>query len=203
MEPSEIHRFFRVLGRALPRPAVAILTGAAAGSLLGNVRPSLDIDFAIYVERGPKGTWEDIAAAVERATQTTGISAQYSEDIERWGMITLGDYREKSLPYRRFGRVEVRLLHPAHWAIGKLGRYLEPDILDLQAVLKKRRVELEEALKLWGGALRASPRSSSLLHFRKHVEHFLRTHGRAIWGARFDSAEAIQTFHRHAGVEVE
>jgi len=42
-----INRFFKILSSNLEEKARVILTGAAAGNLLGDVRPSNDIDFAI------------------------------------------------------------------------------------------------------------------------------------------------------------
>lgn len=202
MGPEEIGRFFRVLAGHLEEPVVVILTGAAAGAAWGHVRASVDIDFAIEPRHEREGSWEQIEAAIQSATRATNIPAQYARDIERWGMISLADYRRHTLPYRRFGLVEVRLLRPDYWAIGKLNRWLEQDANDLVAVFRKERPPLAQTLQVWGKALRASPPSSTRFEFRRRVEHFLNSHGREIWGRRFDPASAIRTFHRHAGVSV-
>ena len=39
-----------------------------------------------------------------------------------------------------------------------------------------------------------------LLVFRRQVEHFFRTHGRAVWGRGFDAGSAIAAFHRAAQI---
>ena len=200
MNPRTINRFFRLLAKECDRRATIILTGAAAGSLWGHVRPSRDIDFGVeLVGRHPQG-WDAFQVAVERTIRQTGIDVNYAEDIDRWSSITLLDYRRHTLPYRRFGKLSVRLLDPAYWSIGKLGRYFDLDVHDLVAVLRRQRVPLLRLIRIWAKALRESPRSPALFQFRTHVEHFLRAHGRSIWGKRFDPDAAIRQFHRAAGV---
>ena len=194
MDPSQIDRFFETLAEQLHEPVRVILTGAAAGSLLGHVRPSLDVDFAIVATRRGPQAWTRIEAAVERTIRLTQTQANYAEDIDRWSSVTLLDYRRHTTPYRRFGTVEVRLLDPAYWSIGKIGRYLPPDCRDLEAVLKQQQVPAGRLIRLWAKALRASPRSPALAQFRDHAEDFLRTSGPAIWGARFDSSQPIKQF---------
>ena len=197
MNPRQIDRFFHVLAQELPQPARVIVTGAAAGSLWGCVRPSLDIDFAIQLVRRGRKDWSQVDAAVDRAVTLTGISANYAEDIDRWGLISLLDYRRRTTLYRKFSSLEVRLLDPAYWSIGKITRYLDPDVQDLVAVLTRRRVPVARLIRVWARALRASPPSTAQSHFRRQAEHFLRTYGRTIWGKRFDSDQAIRQFHHH------
>lgn len=198
MSPEQIERFFRLLAKELPRPVTVILTGAAAGSLMGHVRPSLDIDFAIFPTRSPSAaSWKTIEDAVERVGQLTGIRPHYAEDIDRWSSVALRGYRQRSRLYRRFGRLEMRLLDPATWAIGKLSRYLPQDIDDLVAILAQQRLPAATLVSYWAQALRHSPRSQALTLFRDHVEDFLRTHGTTIWGRSFDPENATRRFRHH------
>ena len=200
MDRRQIDRFFHVLAREFDASGRVILTGAAAGSLWGHLRPSLDIDFAIRLAHHDRTRWARFAAAVDRTTRLTGIHAHYAEDIDRWGPIALLDYRTHTLAYRRFGQLDVRVLDPAYWAIGKLSRYLDPDVQDLVSVLTRRRVAVERLVRILGRALRSSPPSTACFEFRTHVEHFLRTYGRAIWGRRFDPEQPLRRFHREAGI---
>lgn len=195
-----ILRFFEVLARELDRPARVLLTGAAAGALWGSVRPSQDVDFEIKLADADRSSKSRFQTAVQRAVEETGIQANYAEEIDRWGVISLMDYRRHTTLYRRFGKLQVRLLDPAYWAIGKLDRYVQSDVQDLVCILRKRKPSLDYVARIWGRALRQSPLSETGLLFRKHVEHFLRAHGREIWGARFDPAAAIRAFHKHAGI---
>ena len=138
MTRRRIEGFLAILARELKRPARAYVTGAAAAALWGRVRPSVDIDIGLELQ-GPRGRqagdWGAVEAAVERTTRLTGIPTNVAEDIDRWGMITLLDYRRSSRRYRRIGALDVRLLHPINWSIGKLTRFLDSDIRDVTAVL--------------------------------------------------------------------
>jgi hypothetical protein len=196
MTTAQINRFFRVLASRLDEPAQVIVTGAAAASLWGAVRSSLDIDFAVTVVKGQRAHWPRVEEAVAQATQRTGIAANYAEDIDRWGAVTLMDYRRHTTRYRRFGTLDVRLLEPAYWSIGKVTRYLEPDVHDMVAVFTRRRVPAARVIRVWARAIRASPRSAALSTVCRQAEHFLMTHGRAIWGDRFDPQAAVTQFRR-------
>jgi len=86
MEKRQIERFFQILSRFVPGKCKVILTGAAAGSLLGSVRLSRDIDFALEF-LGNKDDWEKLEEAIHKTEQLTGVPAQYAQDISRWGII--------------------------------------------------------------------------------------------------------------------
>ena len=47
MRKKQIDLFFRELDKALDEKAKIILLGASAGTLMGHIRPSFDIDFEI------------------------------------------------------------------------------------------------------------------------------------------------------------
>jgi len=213
MTRRRIDRFLATLATELRVPARAYVTGAAAAALWGRVRPSLDIDLGVELRSAkrppaqsaslrsqPQATWAAVEAAVARTTALTGIPASAAEDIDRWGMITLLDYRRTSRLYRRFDRLEVRLLDPRNWAIGKLTRYLDPDVRDVAEVFRRQGVEASSAARLWGRALRASPASTAQFQFRQHVELFFQREGRHIWGKTFAFTDAIVAFHGAAGI---
>lgn len=201
MTHQQIRKFFTVFARHVDRPVAILLTGAAAGSLLGSVRPSKDVDFAVLLRhRRNARTWAMVEEAAREATRATGIAAQFAENIDRRSMISLLDYRRHTRPYRRFGSVAVRVLEPAYWAIGKLVRSYAYDVQDLARVLKRQRVTPLSLAHLLGRALRASPRSTTCERFRRQVEDFFRTRGRAVWGRSFDSTKAIAAFHRTAQI---
>ena len=201
MKSSPAQHFFRALSKQLDEPVKVFLTGAAAGALFGNIRSSADVDFAIEPGRGGKGSWNKIDDAVKRASQATGITVQYARDIDRWGMISLLDYRKKSILYRKFGSIEVRALHPVYWAIGKFTRYLESDVQDLATVFRKKKISSLKLAATLGKALRKSPPSSQGFQFKQHVEQFFERYGRKVWGPRFDPASAISAFHFAAGIQ--
>ena len=200
MTRHRIEQFFATLARELDRPARVFLTGAAAAAMWGRVRPSLDIDFGIEARRPSPKAWAAIEAAVERTVRRMGIAASAAADIDRWGMITLLDYRRTSRLHRRFGTLELRLLDPVTWSIGKLTRYLDPDVRDVVEVFRRQEILPLRAAATWGRALHASPPSTAQFQFRQHVEDFLRREGRRIWGAKFDEAATRRAFYRSARI---
>ena len=195
MNKSQIDRYFKVLAKLYPKECRIILTGAVAGVLYGRIRPTMDIDFSVRT-----GQWDDFSKVVEEARLRTGIVAQYAEDIDRWSAITLMDYEKHTYLYRRFGSIEIRLMEPPYWAIGKLSRYLDTDIQDLVKVFKKTNTHWRDVSSVAGEALRKSPKSTACSQFRRQVEDFLKNQGRKVWKQRFTFEEAIILFHKHAGI---
>jgi len=195
---GDIHRFFEELGQRVQRPVRVLLTGGAAAILQGVKRATFDIDFEIALKRvarkraKPGDDWEDLQKAIEDTSKFTGITPQYAEDIDQWSSITLPS--KQSRLYRHFEKVEVRILDPGLWAIGKLARYLSTDIQDLRIVLKATDTRPKALARVWGTALGISPASSSQATFRKQVENFLDQHAREIWGARTNAEELKRVF---------
>ncbi|MCM8794836.1 MAG: hypothetical protein NC819_03435 [Candidatus Omnitrophica bacterium] len=193
------------MSRETDRQITVVLTGAAAGSIMGSVRPSLDIDFGIDMRAGGSSrgkTWASVEAAVRATSRKTGIAVNFSENLDRWSSISLLDYAGHTKPYKRFGRIHVRVLEPAYWAIGKLSRYVQSDISDLRRVLKTQSPSPLPTVRLWGKALKASPRSTACFQFRQHVEHFLQRYAREIWGDRLGADRAIREFRRAASIRL-
>ena len=200
MDKKQINRFFRVVAQGLDQPVKVILTGAAAGTLLGHLRPSLDIDFGIELIGKSKKGWQKVEEAIAQAQKVTGISVNYAQDIDRWGSISLLDYRKHLRPYRAFGKLQVNLLDPTYWTIGKITRFLDSDIWDVAEVISKEGISSQKLVRLWGKALWASPRSTASFQFRQHVEHFIRRHGKSIWGKRFNPELSVRLFQAEAGI---
>jgi hypothetical protein len=198
VKPADIDRFFEDLNLRLDRPVQIVLTGGAAGILQGVKRVTLDIDFEITlkaVAANPSDSpdaWDTVQEAIASSAQATGIAAQYAENIDQWSSIALPAKRSRL--YRRFGKVEVRILDPALWAIGKLVRYLSTDLQDLKTVLKSANRSPGAVVKLWGTALGMSPASSSQAVFRRQVENFLDQYSREIWGKRQDPKKLKEVF---------
>ena len=94
----------------------------------------------------------------------------------------------------KIGKIEVRLLSPEHWSIGKMARYLELDAMDVAYVFKKQTISWEKVADLWGRALKDSSRSDKSREFRNHVEDFLKHKGKKIWGDKFDPEIALDKF---------
>lgn len=205
MRKNLVDLFFIELDRALAIPASVILTGAAAGALYGNVRQSADIDFEIRFKgrkrKGYQSREEIVQGLMREIASKLGIAANYSDDISHWSMIDYLDYRKSSMPYKKIGKIDVRLMAPEYWTIGKMTRFLEIDVKDIIKVIRKKRLRAGRLISLWARAWRASPLSLTKGQFKRNVENFLNRHGRKLWGRVFDKQKAIADFRRLAGLK--
>lgn len=201
MNKTQVNKFFQALNQEIEATIGGkikiILTGAIAGILMGGNRPSIDIDFAICCDRK---YFQKVEDAIKKVSRITGIAVNFSEDIDRWSQITFLDYKKHTLLYKTFGKIEVSVLSPDYWSIGKIARYLEPDIDDLVKVLKNNRPSPLRLARLWGKALRKSPRSSASFVFKRQAEHFLRTYGSYIWGKDYDQEECLAAFKKSSQI---
>ncbi len=203
MKERQIHLFFKVLDEELKAQAEVILIGASAGSLMGNVRPSFDIDFEIRLKTDVapdvKGKLE---GAVLKASQIAGVATNYSENIGGWSRINYLDYRKTAKLYRKIGKLNIKIVAPAYWTIGKMARFLELDVQDMRKIIRAQKIEPNLLIRIWAKAVRASDLSLELGQFRDHVFYFLKTYGKSLWGSAFDSNKAILDFKKQARIEV-
>ena len=176
---EKIHAFFRIVDSELREPAHVILTGAAAGLFWGQRRASEDVDFQL--KQLGDFDWERVDQAIRKACSKTGLKANYSSDIDRWGMISLLDYEKHAKVYREFGSLKLLLMDPVYWSIGKITRYLEADRADVAAVFKKIQPPLEHVKAIWKRALDESPKSEVLFRFKRNAKNFLEEYGKDIW----------------------
>jgi predicted HTH domain antitoxin len=197
MTKREIHLFFKALSRKLKQPAEVIVSGAGAGALMGHVRPSFDIDFEIRLKgKGMNKKRQLLEAAIDEASQEAGVGVNYSENIGGWSMISYLDYRKQAKKYRRIGQLNIKLMSPTHWTIGKMARFLELDIHDMIQVIQKRKIQPDTLIKLWGEALRKSSLSLQCGQFRDHVTQFLIRCGRKTWGKEVNPKKLCQFFEQ-------
>lgn len=195
--------FFSELNKELAHPLKIILTGAMAGMVLGCIRPSMDIDFEIEFSSmdEPRAiNLQQVQATIDKVSKKLNLPAQYAENIQGWSQISFLDYRETSLSYKQFGKIEVRVLSPEIWTIGKMSRYIELDKMDVAFILKKRLISWEAIIAVWAKALKNSPLSDKSGEFKEHVLDFLQSEGKKIWGKSFVPAEAITQFKSQAGI---
>jgi len=195
MTPRKILSFFKRLDQRLNRSADVIIVGASAGSLMGHIRPSFDIDFEIRV-KGPKGAKVRTALefAIHEASNEAGVAVNYSENVGGWSMISYLNYRKTAVPYQKVGKLNLKLIAPEYWTIGKMTRFLELDIQDMIKIIRGKKIPLSRLIKIWIAAVNASDLSLELGQFRDHVVYFLKKHGRRVWGKDTDVEKWIGLF---------
>ncbi len=198
-----VDQFFSELSKRTDQPIKVIITGAMAGIILGNIRPSMDIDFEIEfssLDKPSEKMIQEIEFAIQETSKKLNIPAQYSESIQGWSQISFLDYKESSTLYKQIGKIEVRVMSPEHWSIGKMARYLELDEMDVAHVFKKHKIGWEKIIAFWGRALKSSIHSDKSREFRDHVIQFLKHKGKKIWGDNFDPNAAIDKFKSAASL---
>ena len=166
-------------------------------ALKGNTRITRDIDFEAHPQGSPAlrvKRWALLENAIKEASRETGITPEYSENIDRWSGIAFPPHRQKAKPYKKFSSVTVDIMDIPTWAVGKLARYLESDISDLVFVLKREKPDPTATVRLWAKALAISPPSSGQELFKSKVLHFIREFGPAIWGKSFDITHHAKPF---------
>ena len=195
MKKEMIDRFFKKLDEELERKAEVILIGASAASLMGHIRPSLDIDFEIRV-KGKKIPPSLIESKILKVSRSLRIAVNYSDWIGGWSRIHYLDYRKTAAPYKQFGKIEVKIAAPEYWTIGKMARFLELDIQDMIKIIKLKKINPSSLINLWARALMASDLSLELGQFRDHVIYFLKHYSKRIWGKEVNSEKLIRKFQK-------
>ena len=202
MKKALIYHFFRELDQELGRPAEIILTGAAAGSLLGVLRPSMDIDFEIRIKsRKNRNHLLKIKDTIQTVAEKVGIAVNFSENIGHWSMINLLDYQKRALPYWKIGKLDIKIMDPAFWTIGKMSRFLEVDIHDILRMIKRKRLKPDALIPLWGRAFRSSPLSLELGNFHRNVAYFITRYGKRVWGRKFDPERGLCQFKKSGRIK--
>lgn len=204
MDKRRIHAFFKMLDHKLNLKARVILVGASAGTLMGHVRPSVDIDFEILpVGKKTPSVKNRITKVIEEVSRVQRVAVNYSENIAGWSRVNYLDYRRTATLYKIFGQLEVRIVAPEYWTIGKMARFLELDVRDMLTIIHKKKIPAERLIALWAKAINSSDLSLELGQFRDHVLYFLRSYGTSLWGRDFDFRKHKQSFLRQIGQTTE
>lgn len=179
MNLDQAEAYFEALGKALPAQTIIVLTGGIAAGLLADARTTDDIDFAVIKPLARH--WDAVADALTRLASKRGIQVQFSEDLDRWSQVSLLDWKRHTRRHRRTGKLEVRILEPLYFSIGKITRGTQRDVDDLAAVIKAQKVDWVPLVKLWAKALKKSPRSTALPLVKRQMLGFLKEQGPKLW----------------------
>ncbi len=184
MRKRQIDFFFRELDKALHLKAEIILLGASAGSLMGHIRPSVDIDFEIRPARRVQNKRE-FEEKILQTARKAAVAVNFSENVSHGSMVSYLDYRKTARDYKKFGKLNVKLIAPEYWTIGKIARYYALDAKDTAAIIRRKKLKPASLVRLWRRALDSSDLSLEIGQFKKHAVHFLKSYGRKLWGKDF------------------
>ena len=196
MNKRQIDLFFKVLDQELGVKGTVILTGASAGSLMGHIRPSFDIDFEIRLVKKTGKVKTKLQSSIDKAATMAGVAVNFSENIGGWSRINYLDYRKTAIRYKRIGNLEIKLIAPEYWTIGKMARFLELDIQDMVKIISKKKLKPAMLINIWAKAIRSSDLSLELGQFRDHVIYFIKHYGTKLWGPEAEPDSLIGKFQQ-------
>ena len=192
MNLSQAEDYFTDLGKELRTHTVIVLTGGIAASIMADARTTDDIDFALIKPMTEQ--WDEVSALLQKMAKKHGIDVYFSEDLDRWSSVTLLDWKEHTHLHRKAGSLDVRILDPLYFSIGKITRGTARDLSDIIMVFKAQKVKWAPLVKLWATALQKSPRSLALPRAKTQMEEFLQNYGPEIWGKKFEAKASIEKF---------
>ncbi len=146
MNNLEIQAILNQLGEGVPPGSQLILVGGGALALLGNPRPTFDLDF-----------WGDDIHPNELHRAILEIAAELKIHVEpvpleRFIPLPQGS-AQRNLYIGQFGNLEVYVADPYSLALSKLDRGFDSDLDDIVFLVGKGFVEFQELERIVQNAL--------------------------------------------------
>jgi hypothetical protein len=133
LDLKQVGEFLEKLGKQYPSPARLYLLGGVALYLLGNSRPTMDIDYV-----GDDIQKDDFQTLLEKIAQEMELHVD-AVPIEKFIPIPQGGL-QRCLFYRTYGKVEVFIFDPYTIALSKIERGFDTDIEDILFLLRSRQI---------------------------------------------------------------
>ena len=129
-----VRKFLTTVGSRVQSPAVLVLLGGSGLSLLGNARPTLDIDFD-----GEESTQDEFRRLLDEVAAEMHIEL---EAVPLHRFIPLPDGADnRHILIGSFGNLQVFVFDPYSVALSKLDRGFDSDIEDVTFLLRRRFVD--------------------------------------------------------------
>lgn len=137
LAPDQINTFLNALGERYPHPATLLLLGGSALCLLGNARPTLDIDFV-----GDDLHKDALQQVMEQVAQELHVLVE-AVPIDQFIPIPAGA-DERRLFIGRFTHIDVYVLDPYTISLSKLDRGFDTDLEDIMFLIRRGFVTIEQ-----------------------------------------------------------
>lgn len=144
---GQITEFLDVVGSRVTTPAVLVLLGGGALSLLGNSRPTLDLDF-----EGEEKAADELRMLMEKVALELQVEID-AVPFQRFIPIPTGA-NERHVSIGRFGNLQVLVFDPYSIALSKLDRGFESDIEDIVFLLRRGHIDFAQLDTLLAGLTR-------------------------------------------------
>jgi hypothetical protein len=138
---EQIKAFLERLGERYSRRAKLILLGRGALCLLGNPRPTVDIDYV-----GNDLQKDELQGLMDEIAGEMGFEAE-AVPIQEFTPLALGD-EKREIPVGTFGKLEVSIIDPYVIALTKLDRGFDTDLEDVIFLIHLPQLEqvIQDAL---------------------------------------------------------
>jgi hypothetical protein len=146
MESDQIRAFLDALGNRYAHSAQLYLLGGSALCLLGNPRPTLDIDYI-----GDDLKKDDLQKTMEEIAREMGLDVE-AVPIDSFMPIPSGESK-RGLYIGRFGKIDVYVFDPYSIAISKLERGFDTDFDDIVFLIRRGFVDLGEMERITHASL--------------------------------------------------
>ena len=147
LRTAQIREFLDTVGNQLVAPAQLIIVGGSGLNLLGNDRPTLDLDY-----EGEESEVNELRTLMEKVALELHIELE-AVPLQRFIPIPSGASKRHVL-IGRFGDLEVLVFDPYSIALSKLDRGFDSDIEDVLFLLRHGFVDSNELAALLSGLTR-------------------------------------------------
>ncbi|MBK7219331.1 MAG: hypothetical protein IPH95_20300 [Candidatus Promineofilum sp.] len=137
LRTEQITEFLNVVGSRVATPTALVLLGGSALSLLGNSRPTLDLDY-----EGEERATDDLRTLMEEVALELHIDLE-AVPLHRFIPIPSGA-DERHVPIGRFGDLQVLVFDPYSIALSKLDRGFDTDIEDIVFLLRRELIDFAQ-----------------------------------------------------------
>lgn len=172
VDKARLDRFLSDLADAWKKQGVVYLVGGSAMVAEGHKHSSRDIDLGFDV------TDEQAFYEVARAVADRGrYLLDLAPDPTRRSMIETPDWRKRSLPYGRFGSIEVRYWNAEDIVLNKVSRGTQEDWDDIESILRRTPTARSSLEGRFQEMYTASRPSDEKRMFRERFQLFLQDFG--------------------------
>lgn len=144
LRSAQIREFLSTVGNQTVTSTSFILVGGSGLCLLGNDRPTLDLDYA-----GEEKDASELRVLLERVAWEMHVEIE-AVPLHRFIPIPAGA-DERHVPIGSFGNLQVFVFDPYSIALSKLDRGFDSDIEDVVFLLRRGFVELTQLGSLLSG----------------------------------------------------
>lgn len=165
LRTAQIREFLDTVGNQLVAPAQLIIVGGSGLSLLGNDRPTLDLDY-----EGEESDINELRTLMEKVALELHIELE-AVPLQRFIPIPSGA-NERHVPIGRFGDLQVLVFDPYSIALSKLDRGFDSDIEDIVFLMRHEFVDSNELAALLSNLTRelAAQYDLDLMQMRVHLD---------------------------------